>query len=81
MSAKIIHIAGTNGKGSTAYYLNNIFLAAGKRVGLFTSPHLLRWQERIQINGQPIDYPDDDEKNLFEGGYFINTAKPGKRDI
>ncbi len=78
MGAKIIHIAGTNGKGSTAHYLNNILLAAGKRVGLFTSPHLLRWQERIQINGQPIDYPDEYEKNLFEGGYFINTAKLAK---
>ncbi len=76
MSAyRCIHIAGTNGKGSTAHYLANIFKAAGKRCGLFTSPHLLEWQERIQINGENIDMPDDFEATLYEGGYFINTAK------
>jgi len=72
---RCIHIAGTNGKGSTAHYLANIFKAAGKRCGLFTSPHLLKWQERIQIDGAPIDMPDAFEESLYEGGYFINTAK------
>ena len=67
-----------NGKGSTAHYLANIFKAAGKRCGLFTSPHLLAWQERIQIDGENIDMPDDFEKTLYEGGYFINTAKLAK---
>lgn len=75
MKARIIHIAGTNGKGSTAHFLNQIFLAAGKRVGLFTSPHLLKWQERIQINGKPVELEDDYENQLYDGGFFINTAK------
>ena len=66
-------------KGSTAHYLNQIFLAAGKRVGLFTSPHLLKWQERIRINGKPIDLPDDYDKKLEDGGFFINTAYLAKK--
>lgn len=47
-------IAGTNGKGSTAATLASIVQAAGYRTGLYTSPHLLRINERIQINGEPI---------------------------
>ena len=46
-----IHIAGTNGKGSCAAMLSSIFRAAGKKTGLFTSPHLVDFGERIQING------------------------------
>ena len=45
-----IHIAGTNGKGSTAAILEAILRQAGYRVGLYTSPHLSRYEERIQIN-------------------------------
>ncbi len=48
---KIITIAGTNGKGSTAAYLEAIYLNAGYRVGCYTSPHLLHYNERIRING------------------------------
>jgi len=48
------HIAGTNGKGSTAAFLATMGRAAGARVGLYTSPHLCRFAERIQIDGQPI---------------------------
>jgi dihydrofolate synthase/folylpolyglutamate synthase len=51
-------IAGTNGKGSTAATLASILLASGHRTGLYTSPHLLRINERICLNGAPI--PDDD---------------------
>ena len=47
-------IAGTNGKGSTAATLASILLAAGHRTGLYTSPHLVRINERIRINGRPI---------------------------
>jgi dihydrofolate synthase/folylpolyglutamate synthase len=50
-------IAGTNGKGSTAATLASILCASAHRVGLYTSPHLLRINERIRLNGQPI--PDD----------------------
>ncbi len=47
-------IGGTNGKGSTAALLSSILQAAGYRVGLYTSPHLLEFTERIQVDGQPI---------------------------
>jgi len=50
-----IHIAGSNGKGSTANYLANIYKAAGYKVGLFTSPYLDKVNEMIQINGEMID--------------------------
>lgn len=49
-----IHIAGTNGKGSTAAFVESILRAAGFRTGLYTSPHLLDFRERIQIDRQPI---------------------------
>ncbi len=49
-----IHVAGTNGKGSTAAMLASVLEAAGLRVGLFTSPHLIRTNERIRINGTEI---------------------------
>lgn len=51
---RFIHVAGTNGKGSTCAMLESIYRAAGRRVGLFTSPHLVSFRERIQINRQPI---------------------------
>jgi dihydrofolate synthase/folylpolyglutamate synthase len=51
-------IAGTNGKGSTAATLASILRAAGHRTGLYTSPHLVRINERIRINGQPISDAD-----------------------
>lgn len=54
---KIIHVAGTNGKGSTSSYLASCLKAAGYDVGLFTSPYLERFNERIKING--IDIVDD----------------------
>ncbi|BAW95365.1 folylpolyglutamate synthase [[Synechococcus] sp. NIES-970] len=50
----IIHVAGTNGKGSVCAYLSSILTAAGYRVGRFTSPHLVDWTERICLNNQPI---------------------------
>ena len=49
-----IHVAGTNGKGSTAHLLASVYQAAGYRVGLYTSPHLKSFTERVRINGQPI---------------------------
>lgn len=53
-----IHIAGTNGKGSTAAFLHKILQEAGIRTGLFTSPHLIDFTERIQVNGERISKED-----------------------
>lgn len=50
----IIHVAGTNGKGSICAYLSSILTEAGYRVGCYTSPHLIDWTERICINQKPI---------------------------
>ncbi|HEV2438214.1 MAG TPA: folylpolyglutamate synthase/dihydrofolate synthase family protein [Verrucomicrobiae bacterium] len=55
---RFIHVAGTNGKGSTCAMLESIYHAAGLRVGLFTSPHLVSFRERIQVNRQLISEGD-----------------------
>ena len=60
---KIIHVAGTNGKGSVCAMLSNILVKAGKNTGLFTSPHLVTHNERIRINNQQID--DDEFLTIF----------------
>lgn len=62
-----IHIAGTNGKGSTSHMLAAIFQAAGKKVGLYTSPHYIDFRERIKINGEMIS-----EKEVVR---FVNLYK------
>ena len=59
-----VHVAGTNGKGSTAAMLDSCLRAAGYKVGLFTSPYINRFNERIQVNGVPI--PDQDLVRLVE---------------
>lgn len=51
---RIIHVAGTNGKGSTAHLLASCLQQCGYRVGLFTSPHLIDFRERIRVNGKKI---------------------------
>lgn len=53
-SLKFIHVAGTNGKGSTSRFISEILIESGLSVGLFTSPHLLRVEERIQLNNYNI---------------------------
>lgn len=50
----VILVGGTNGKGSTCAMLERILLCAGYRVGLYTSPHLLRYNERVRVNGRPV---------------------------
>src|SRR5256884_9547363 len=55
---RFIHVAGTNGKGSTCAMLESIYRAAGLRVGLFTSPHLVSFRERIQVNRRLISEAD-----------------------
>lgn len=52
----IIHVAGTNGKGSVCAYLAAVLSAAGYRTGRYTSPHLIHWTERICIDGEPISW-------------------------
>ena len=52
---KFVHIAGTNGKGTVAHMLSAILQTAGYKVGLFTSPHLVDFRERIRINGEMIE--------------------------
>lgn len=55
---KTIHVTGTNGKGSTSYYLSNLLQKAGQKTGLFVSPYIVKFNERIQINGQGISDSD-----------------------
>ncbi len=55
---RFIHVAGTNGKGSTCAMLESVYRSAGLKVGLFTSPHLVSFRERIQVNRQLISEAD-----------------------
>ncbi len=61
-----VHVAGTNGKGTTCYLLEHIYSEAGYKTGMFTSPHLLRYNERIKVNGKEIS---DEEILLFFNKY------------
>lgn len=63
-SLSFIHVAGTNGKGSTSTALSNIMIAAGKKTGLFISPFVVDFRERIQVNGEYI--PKTDLARLVE---------------
>lgn len=56
--APVVHIAGTNGKGSTLAFLRAMLEAAGNRVQVYTSPHLVRFHERVRLTGGPIAEPD-----------------------
>ena len=70
---KIIHIAGTNGKGSTAAVIYSVLKARGYKVGLYTSPHLISFNERIRVNGLPIS----DQEILR----FMRKIEPAIKDI
>lgn len=70
-SFRTIHVAGTNGKGSCSHTLAAILQEAGYRVGLYTSPHLVDFRERIRINGKPISEEYvirfvEEERSFFE---------------
>lgn len=67
---KYIHVAGTNGKGSVCTMLESIWRNAGYKTGLYTSPHIFEYTERIKING--IDIPKEDFAELFEEVSNIN---------
>jgi len=70
---RIIHVAGTNGKGSVAHMLTAVLLAAGYKTGLYTSPHFIDFRERIRVNGRKIsrnfvmDWVNDYKHREFEG--------------
>ena len=66
---RTIHIAGTNGKGSTAAMIHAILRGNGLKVGLYTSPHLIRFNERIRINGLPIS-----DKSIIDFMMQFNSA-------
>jgi len=70
---RFIHVAGTNGKGSTCALLENIYRASGLRVGLFTSPHLVSFRERIQVNRQLI--PEADLARLVDELRTLNAGR------
>ncbi len=57
-SVKTIHVTGTNGKGSTSYYLSSLLQKAGQKTGLFVSPYIYEFNERIQLNGENISDAD-----------------------
>jgi dihydrofolate synthase / folylpolyglutamate synthase len=72
---KTIHIAGTNGKGSSSHYIASILQSAGYKTGLYTSPHLKSYTERIRINGQPI--PEQNVVDFVENNQaFLEELKP-----
>lgn len=93
---KCIHVAGTNGKGSTAHLLASVLQEAGYKVGLYTSPHLKDYRERIKINGKEIseefvctfissnkDFFEENQLSFFEMtvGLAFEYFKKEKTDI
>lgn len=72
---KCIHVAGTNGKGSTSHTLAAILQSAGYKVGLYTSPHLVDFSERIRVNGEPIEH-DYVVKFVEENRAFFEPLHP-----
>jgi dihydrofolate synthase / folylpolyglutamate synthase len=71
----VIHVAGTNGKGSVCAYLSSILAAAGYRVGRYTSPHLVDWCERICLNDRPIA-PETLQQTLDRVTAAISPDRP-----
>lgn len=90
-----VHIAGTNGKGSVASMLASILQAGGYRTGLYTSPHLVRFNERIRVNGRPIadkdivksyrkiikNHSGDREPTFFECTTAMALAEFGRQRV
>ncbi|MBD5226058.1 MAG: bifunctional folylpolyglutamate synthase/dihydrofolate synthase [Bacteroidales bacterium] len=80
----VIHVGGTNGKGSTSHTLASVLQAAGYRVGLYTSPHLVDFRERMRVNGQMIpeesvvsfvrNYRSSDASDLLSPSFFELTT-------
>ncbi len=70
----VIHVSGTNGKGSVASYLNKILSLSGYRTGLYTSPHLVRFNERIQVNGEMVT-----DEEVVTSYNRVEAANTGER--
>jgi dihydrofolate synthase/folylpolyglutamate synthase len=70
----VLHVAGTNGKGSTCAFMRAMLEAAGKRVHVYTSPHLVRFHERIRLSGKLID--EDELQALLEECETANGGEP-----
>ena len=68
----VVHVAGTNGKGSVCAFLKAMCEAAGERVHLYTSPHLVRFNERIELGGVPVD-----DARLIDALVRVETANQG----
>jgi len=73
----VVHVAGTNGKGSTIAFLKAILEAAGKRVHVFTSPHLVRFHERIELAG-PDGAENISEERLSDALTRVELANDGE---
>lgn len=76
---RFIHIAGTNGKGSTAVFIERILRESGYRTGLYTSPYLIRFSEKIQINGNEIT--DDEILALTQEIYDAERRVQNKKGL
>lgn len=75
----IIHVAGTNGKGSTCVFIEKLLSRLGYNVGLFTSPHLVKINERIRMtDGETYDIPDEDFVRIFK--YMMGRASAFNKD-
>lgn len=72
---RFVHVAGTNGKGSTCAYLASILQAAGYRTGLFTSPYIIEFEERIRVDGVNIALDDLRDVTLFVRGHAEAMAE------
>jgi len=73
LSIKTIHVAGTNGKGSTSSFIASILMESGLRTGLYTSPHLVRFSERIRIDGREIR-----ERRIVE---YVGHLRPAVEEM
>jgi len=72
---KFVHVAGTNGKGSTCAMLSSIFQKAGYKTGLYISPYIIRFNERMQFNGEPIS-----DTELAEITEYVSTFAESMKD-
>lgn len=74
IKSAVVTVAGTNGKGSTVAYLESIYRAGGYKVGCYTSPHLVHFNERIRINGECVD-----DETLCQAFASVEAARRGVR--